>query len=291
MPTSLFEAQLAYLSEHTRVMTLANALAQLGASRSSSQPIVCLTFDDGYADNFEIAAPLLEARGLRGTFFITAGAVQAGEALWYDRAAEAWMVIGAERARDLACKAGVEHAPLFGTRESWIEWLKRIPNRLRVDVTRRLDTELSESASPSPLMTPDQVRGLAERGHEIGSHTLWHPVLTTMTGDERHQEIDAAKRLLRDWTQQSVPGFCYPNGDFDDAVVRQLREAGHEYACTTLPGRNDKQTDRFGLRRIDMTPDRVTGADGCLDLLAFRAEISLLHEIMRRGLRGPGQGG
>ena len=102
MPTSLFEAQLAYLSEHARVVTLANALAQLGASGSSSKPIVCLTFDDGYADNFEIVAPLLEARGFRGTFFITAGSVQAGEPLWYDLAAEAWTVIGAERARDRA---------------------------------------------------------------------------------------------------------------------------------------------------------------------------------------------
>jgi len=287
MPTSLFEAQLAYLSEHARVVTLANALAQLGASGSSSKPIVCLTFDDGYADNFEIVAPLLEARGFRGTFFITAGSVQAGEPLWYDLAAEAWTVIGAERARDLASKAGVECVPLFGTRESWIEWLKRIPNHVRVDVTRRLGAELSGSASPSPLMTPEQVRGLAERGHEIGSHTLWHPVLTTMAKDERYQEIDAAKRLLRDWTRGSVPGFCYPNGDFDDAVVQQLREAGHEYACTTLSGRNDERTDRFGLRRVDMTPDRVASADGRLDLLAFRAEISLLHEIMRRG---PGRG-
>jgi peptidoglycan/xylan/chitin deacetylase (PgdA/CDA1 family) len=285
MPRSLFEAQLTYLSEHAHVLPLADALDYLGASRSSSKPIVSLTFDDGYSDNFDIVAPLLEARGLRGTFFVTAGAVQAGEPLWYDRAANAWMSIGGAGARDLACKAGAEGIPIFETRQSWIEWLKRLPHRKRLEVTRLLDAEQNASGSPSPLMTADQVRELAERGHEIGSHTLWHPILTTMTDDERQEEIDGAKRLLNGWTQRDVSGFCYPNGDFNAAVVQQLREAGHEYACTTLPGRNDEHTDRFQLRRIDVTADRVSGAGGMFDRLAFRAEISLLHEALRRGPR------
>jgi peptidoglycan/xylan/chitin deacetylase (PgdA/CDA1 family) len=122
---------------------------------------------------------------------------------------------------------------------------------------------------------------LADSGHEIGSHTLWHPVLTTMTEEQRREEIDGAKKLLEDWTQTNVTGFCYPNGDFDAAVVRQLREAGHEYACTTLPGRNHIDTDRFELRRIDMTSNRVSGADGRFDQLGFRSEISMLHEVLR----------
>ena len=122
---------------------------------------------------------------------------------------------------------------------------------------------------------------MADSGHEIGSHTLWHPMLTTMTEAQRHEEIHGAKKLLEEWTEREVAGFCYPNGDFDAAVVKQLREAGHEYACTTRPGRNHVDADRFELRRIDMTSNRVSGTDGRFDQLGFRAEISMLHEALR----------
>ena len=285
MPRSVFEAQLAHLSEHVQVLPVASALAQQGSLEPGRKPLVCLTFDDGYADNFEIAAPLLEAHGFRGTFFVTAGVVHAGVPLWYDRVAAAWASIGAERASALARAAGIESVPPFDTRESWIEWLKRIPNRSRLSVLRLLDSEFDESSIRSSLMTAAQVRELAERGHEIGSHTLWHPVLTTMTEEERHEEIEGAKKLLHDWTHRAVVGFCYPNGDFDGETIRQLRQAGHTYACTTLPGRNEVVGDPYQLRRIDMTLGRVTDARGRFDRLAFRSEISLLREALRRGPR------
>jgi peptidoglycan/xylan/chitin deacetylase (PgdA/CDA1 family) len=282
MPRTSFEAQLDYLAEHTQVLTVSAALGELGATQRSSKPRVCLTFDDGYVDNFDIVAPLLEARGLLGTFFITAGAVQAQRALWYDRAADLWTTVSHQRLRELARQLAEAPTAVLSNRESWIEWLKVIPNHRRAEMIRSLEAEVSASGSGCPLMTADQVRQLAERGHEIGSHTLSHPILTTMAQHERQNEIDGAKTLLEEWTNGEIPGFCYPNGDYDASVARQLREAGHEYACTTGPGRNHRRTDRFQLRRIDVTPDRVADAGGRFDLLGFRAEISMLHPVLRR---------
>jgi peptidoglycan/xylan/chitin deacetylase (PgdA/CDA1 family) len=130
-------------------------------------------------------------------------------------------------------------------------------------------------------MTAAQVAELATRSHEIGSHTLTHPILTTMSSDEREDEIRGAKQLLEEWTHREVAGFCYPNGSFDERVARELREAGHEYACTTLAGRNDEHADRFALRRIDMTADRVSDGEGRFDTLGFRAEMSMMREALR----------
>lgn len=268
MPRSLFEAQVDYLSERTCVLPVAEALAQASDATPGSKPVVCLTFDDGYVDNFELAAPVLEARGLRGTFYVTAGAVQAQEHLWYDRAASVWELLG--------------RAKGFETRQSWIEWLKAVSNDQRASIIGTLETQVDQSPSPCSLMTSDQVRRLAERGHEIGSHTLWHPILTTMAADERKNEIEGARKLLQEWTNREVEGFCYPNGSFDADVVRQLREAGHSYACTTQAGRNHERMSRFELRRIDMTRDRVVAPDGRFDQLGFRAEISMLRDGLRR---------
>lgn len=288
MPRSLFEAQVDWLAEHTRALPVADALGQMHDSSPSSKPVICLTFDDGYVDNFEIAAPVLEARGLRGTFFITAGAVEARKSLWYDRAAALWPLFGRGELRQRVSESCDSDVPEFRTAEGWVEWLKPLPIGRRDSIVSMLAAGMSDDELACPLMTPSQVRQLAERGHEVGSHTLWHPILPSLTEDERRTEIEGARRLLQEWTEREVTGFCYPNGDFDSEVIRLLDEVGHGYACTTRPGRNDGRTDRFQLRRIDMTRDRIVAADGRFDPLGFRAEISLFREGLRRSaqLRG-----
>jgi len=280
---TLFEAQLEYLSEHAHVLPLREALQRYRSRQRGSKPLVCLTFDDGYVDNFEIVAPLLESRGLRGTFFITAGAVESRNALWYDRAAELWAVMGPARQADRSLRSVAPPVHVVETRESWIEWLKSIPNRQRVEFLEALEAEASNRPTSCSLMTVDQVRRLDQQGHEIGSHTLSHPVLTTMGEAERVREIVGSRELLQGWTDREVKGFCYANGDFDAAIIRQVRDAGYEYACTTLQGRNHMHTDPFALRRVDATADRIANTEGRFDVLAFRAEISLLHEALRRG--------
>ena len=264
MPRSLFEAQADWLAERTCVLPVSDALSQVHDSSPDAKPLVCFTFDDGYVDNFEIAAPVLEARGLRGTFFITAGAVEARKPLWYDRAAEMWILLGREKLCQRLGESSETNEPGFPTLEAWIEWLKTVPDDRRERIVTMLEASVDDGALPCPLMTADQVRQLAERGHEIGSHTLWHPILTIMSAHGRRNEIEGARKLLQKWTQRDVPGFCYPNGDFDAEVVRQLQDAGHSYACTTEAGRNHEGTDRFQLRRIDVKRDRVAAADGAI---------------------------
>lgn len=65
---ALFDAHLAWLEAHAAVVALDELVADMG-----SGPRVAITFDDGYADNHAHALPLLAARGMTATFFVTAG--------------------------------------------------------------------------------------------------------------------------------------------------------------------------------------------------------------------------
>jgi peptidoglycan/xylan/chitin deacetylase (PgdA/CDA1 family) len=69
----LFDAHLAWLASHCRVVALDELL---GGPRRGDGPYVAITFDDGYADNRVHAMPLLAARGMTATFFVTAGFVE-----------------------------------------------------------------------------------------------------------------------------------------------------------------------------------------------------------------------
>jgi len=66
-----FERHLEYLSERYDIVLLRDL--REGQGRDRARPLVCLTFDDGYRDNVDVAVPLLERFGLRATFFLPTG--------------------------------------------------------------------------------------------------------------------------------------------------------------------------------------------------------------------------
>jgi peptidoglycan/xylan/chitin deacetylase (PgdA/CDA1 family) len=66
----LFDAHLAWLEQHCRVVSLDELVA---APRTRGGPYVAITFDDGYADNHEHALPLLRSRGMPASFFVAVG--------------------------------------------------------------------------------------------------------------------------------------------------------------------------------------------------------------------------
>jgi peptidoglycan/xylan/chitin deacetylase (PgdA/CDA1 family) len=66
----LFDAHLEWLQQRCTVVALDDLVARRHQAR---EPLVAITFDDGYADNHTDALPLLAARGMTATFFLTAG--------------------------------------------------------------------------------------------------------------------------------------------------------------------------------------------------------------------------
>ena len=71
-----FGRHLDWLAAHCEVVPLDRILDAARSPEGRARPVVALTFDDGYADNYEFAFPLLQSRGLTATFFVTAGLLE-----------------------------------------------------------------------------------------------------------------------------------------------------------------------------------------------------------------------
>jgi peptidoglycan/xylan/chitin deacetylase (PgdA/CDA1 family) len=69
-----FGAFCRFFRKHARVVPLSEQVAAFHAG-TDMRGTVAITFDDGYRDNFEVAAPILRSLGLPATFFITSGFV------------------------------------------------------------------------------------------------------------------------------------------------------------------------------------------------------------------------
>ena len=83
-----------------------------------------------------------------------------------------------------------------------------------------------------PVLSPDDLRGLAER-FEIGAHSLTHPDLRTLGPRELQGEVGGSRRELGDLLGRPVEMFCYPKGRFNARVRRAVAEAGFIGARTT----------------------------------------------------------
>lgn len=81
-------------------------------------------------------------------------------------------------------------------------------------------------------MTWSDLRGLADRGWEIGSHTCTHPHLTQLGPDELREELQASRTACEAGMGRPCRTLAYPYGDHDSRVIEATREAGYDYAAS-----------------------------------------------------------
>lgn len=80
-------------------------------------------------------------------------------------------------------------------------------------------------------MSWDDLRELAGRGWEIGSHTRTHPMLTSMTDPELLEEIRGSRDECAEHLERPVTSLAYPYGDVDDRVAECAERVGYEGAA------------------------------------------------------------
>lgn len=124
-----------------------------------------------------------------------------------------------------------------------------------------------------PLMNAKDIRVWLDAGMEIGSHSLSHPRLSTLTSVQKKQEICDSKHRLEDVFGVRMDHFCYPYGDFDEGCAELVRSAGYRSAVTTRRGRERASGDPFRLRRV--------GISGNRNLLQFAARLLTNYEDLR----------
>lgn len=103
-------------------------------------------------------------------------------------------------------------------------------------------------------MDNNQIEEIASYGIEIGSHTISHLDLATISISKAKNEIADSKPILEKIIGQPIISFCYPAGKFNDAVVALVKSSGYKYATTTKGGLADF-TDPLILSRYRINPD------------------------------------
>jgi peptidoglycan/xylan/chitin deacetylase (PgdA/CDA1 family) len=245
-----------------------------------------ITFDDGYRDNFEVAAPILRELGAPAVFFIPTGFFESPRLPWWDFIAYVIKQTRKNHFRlDRSDRGDAE--PLLidlerGSRRSAIaaivaEFLGgRINNegRFLAQLAERADVDLaSETLGRELFMSWDQVKELSDEHprFSIGSHAHSHQELAALGPEGQAKELAISKEILERRLGREVPALAYPfgwAGTFDSVSQMAAQQTGYRHAFSSKIGVNRQAgLDAYAIRRIGV------GSTDSLALLKARCAL------------------
>lgn len=125
-------------------------------------------------------------------------------------------------------------------------------------VTAMLDREGHQPTGR--FITWDQARELATAGFSIGSHTVTHRSLGSLSPQDVRQELAVSRERITHELGVAPLALSYPYGtvrDFSAEVTRAAYDAGYHYAVTAVNGLN-----RFGCSPFMLHRTSLTAGDG-----------------------------
>jgi peptidoglycan/xylan/chitin deacetylase (PgdA/CDA1 family) len=258
-----FEEQLRFVKKRFNVINFDIVSDIMLSGRGLPENPLVITFDDGYADNYEIAFNLLKKYGLTATVFVSTSFVDSGQPLWFDKSA---YVINKIPEGPLAFdSANYNFDVNDSNRKQTIKAVRDLFLSVSNDERVRFMDELAQQSGIGieqehlDLVRPlnwDQIKEMSDNGIEIGSHTVTHPYLTNLTRDQLEYELGESKRVIEQHTGRSVKSIAYPAGVYDKEVVDCAKRCGYQFGISYDHGiKRLNEDDLFAIPRIHVETD------------------------------------
>ena len=202
-----------------------------------------ITFDDGFENNYSMAAPILRQRNLPATFFITTSFIDNNSMAWTDELEHLLSQVKPDKEledylryifkRNISC--GIDEV----ISDSY-KYFKISPN-------------YNKNSPMNKKMTWSQVIELSENKlFTIGGHGDYHYVYSNLTYVQKLQDIGNMMNKFSFHLGFLPKYFSYPEGltwCYDGDIIKILKDNGIEMAFTAFGGKNDKYTNRFEKQR------------------------------------------
>lgn len=179
VPVEQFSEEIRWLRQHNyHSLSLEQFYQAIAHQAPVPENPILLTFDDGYADNYLAAWPILKQNGFTATFFIITNSVGPG------------------------------------------------------------------------MMTWDQLSDLVRQGNSIGSHTIHHFDLATLSYQQQETELAGSKQIIENHLAISEMALCFPSGKYNKTTLSLMPKVGYQLGFTTQPGKVHLGDDLLTLKRI-----------------------------------------
>ena len=276
----VFEQLLALLCREFHVVSLPRLLEQ--PEGIDHRQRVAISFDDGWADTYSHAYPLLQKYGVPATVFICPGLMTGdGKVLPEERFARIWQRCVKQGylkflLRDLRTW-GLDGGE-SQTRQTWSRLAKRLALNARMLMLSHLENAYDvPECKDRKFLNWDEVKIMRRGDISFGSHTLNHSTLTAEQHPSLGEELRRSREIMEFRLQEEIRLLVYPNGAYDARVIEAARQAGYTHCFTTELGNFSREANRFAIPRVGIDDSVV--ANPMSSFHASRARFHLQHLV------------
>lgn len=250
-----FDWQMRLLRDNFSPLPLVEAVDRLRAG-TLPERAVCVTFDDGYADNELYAMPILKKYAVPATVFVSTGFLNGGR-MWNDTVIEVCRNFDGNELDlgelGLGCYSLQSYPQRLAAVDNIIQRIRHLDPLARAALVHQIEKRVT--ALPDDLMLTDaQIQSLARNGVSIGAHTVNHPILCSVSSAIARSEIQDSKSHLEELLQEQIEVFAYPNGrpgvDYNEEHRDMVEALGFKAAVSTHWGVSTRQSDSLQLPRF-----------------------------------------
>lgn len=259
-----FEHHLVAFKKHFNIVTYTDLVNK---NFSAKRPNMMLTFDDGYANNYNYALPVLDKHGVHALFFVTGLNTVEKKILWADavdivshygrdnsritfggvdfhlRHGE---FLSREKGMTLPASIRASKSSGYAEKDNLLEQLLGIYNF----------TKNSELVDYWQLMTDEQIRKCSlSKNITIGSHGFYHNNLGSLANEDAVAEVGLSKKYLEGIIQKPVTTIGFPDGSYTEQLNDSLLPLGFTHQFVVDHRFGDKGKRDFTYHRLGLYPN------------------------------------
>ncbi len=293
-----FEGQLDYITKHYTVCSLRQIVAAM-YHREELPPCSCLlTFDDGLLDHYLTVFPRLVERGLVGSFYPSARAIEEHQILdthkvhfilataKYQKIIKDIFALLTPYRKDYPLPEDDELYQMYAISNKFAIpevafirnlLLRGLPEKVGSNIVNALflcyiDSN-EEILARELYMDVAQLRCMVQHGMEVSGHGYKHAWLEILSKSEQEEEIYSTLDFLTRIYGYTPSNWvmCYPYGSYNNMTLEILKQVGCALGLTIHNGLVSELTNPLELNRLDTT-DIPTSKNAAIDVWTQKAQ-------------------
>ena len=263
LPADQFREQMKFVAANSVPVSMDQVVNSYNSKTPLPKRAVAITFDDGFQNNYSVAAPILREFNIPATFYITSGIVNTNLMFWVDQLEDC---LNLTQQNEINVKLQQHQKFPLKTHDERLEALIKIKSHCKVVSQSEKDRIINDVIDATGIapdtshannyqkITWSQLRELnKDPNFIIGGHSLYHDILSSSTETSMQLDIGLSIGLLERNLKTKIEHYSYPEGQlhhFNEEVIEALKTNGIKCSPSAVHGVNPPQTSLFYLKRV-----------------------------------------
>ena len=262
MEPARFEYILRFLKKNYTVLPLLEILDSTPAY--TKKPLAAVTFDDGYRDFIDYSVPIMDQLKIPSSMYVVTDCISNDKPTWTfemdylffntHKLQIDWSFDIGFLPRKFRKKKFENKKELIAFCLEFKQYIKIIAEENRKILIQDLFRSFNDVTIPTGLMMNwNEVNQIINAGIEVGSHTVTHPPLATISKPDLERELQLSKSEYFKYTGRDPRVIAYPVGSCNEQVKKSAALAGYSYGLAVNNEIYEKGSgDKFEIPRIEL---------------------------------------